>query len=106
MVARLFERIFAAARTALNAAETPLNSKGYWSFAALDAIDISNYMPFKRVGMIKPAPHTTMQLHGCENDGLTCLHAFMSYGKSGYIVDTTKFKKTAGPSSPSQLRQV
>lgn len=62
-VERRFETVFAAASTALKAAPPPLNSKFYWSIAALDAIGKQNYLPLKRGGMIHPSLNTTMQLH-------------------------------------------
>lgn len=99
-VERRFERIFAAARTALNAAASPLNSKEYWSFAAPDAIDISNYMPFKRDGMIQPAPQTTMQLHVWKTEVLGGPNGFLPYRQTGFIVDTMKKSSRPGELSP------
>ena len=93
IVERRFESIFAAARSALKAAPPPLNGKGYWSLAALDAIDKANYLPFKRQGNIVPSPHTAMQLHDCDTDELKGPQAFLPFGQPGFIVDTMKFKK-------------
>lgn len=48
---RRFESIFAAARTALKTALSPVNAQANWSFVALDAIDKANYISFKRDGI-------------------------------------------------------
>ena len=54
--------IFEAARAALKAAPAALDHQRYWSFAALDAIDKTNYLPLTRNGSFPPSPHTAMQL--------------------------------------------
>ena len=56
--------VFSAARAALKAAPAPPNHNKYWSFAALDAIDKTDYLPMKRNGIFTPSPHTEMRLHG------------------------------------------
>lgn len=43
---RRFKNILAAARTAMKGAPSPLNLSGYWSLAALYAIDRASFLPF------------------------------------------------------------
>lgn len=75
------------------AAPHPLNTKSYWSLAALDSIDKANYMLLKRHGYLQPFPHTAMQLNGCNTDILGGTHAFLPCGQAGFIVDTLKLHK-------------
>lgn len=93
IVDRRFESVFANVRASILVAPPPLNSKGYWSIAALDSIDKTNYLPFKRDDLIQPSPYTAMQLHGCDADILGGPNLFLPYGQAGFIVNTAKFKK-------------
>lgn len=63
MVDRRLGIIFSTARTALASAPPPLNQAISWSFAGLEAIDKSKYLPFRRDGQLAASPHTQMGLH-------------------------------------------
>lgn len=92
-VERRFETVFGAARTSLKAAPAPLNKPGFWSLAALDVIDKSNYLAFMRDGILQPSPHTSMQMHGCATDIFDGPASFLPFGQSGWIINTAKHKK-------------
>ena len=93
MVERRLGIIFGAARTALAAAPPPLNGSSFWSFAALDAIDKSNFLPFRRDNTLSASPHTLMQLHGHEIAEKEGPHNFLPFDLKGWIVNTEKHKK-------------
>lgn len=85
--------VFSAARSALKAAPPPLNNNQYWSFAALDAIDKSNYLPLTRDDALTPSPNTQMQLHGYCIDEKDGPDNFLPFGQAGWIINTAKNKK-------------
>lgn len=90
---RRFETTFADARAALLASPNLLNTNGYCSFAALDLINKTNFLAFKRNGILQPSTHTTMRLHGYDTDILGDQVNFMPESQAIFIINTAKFKK-------------
>lgn len=85
--------IFSEARAALVPSPPPLNSKPYWSFSALDAVEKSNYLSLTRDGAIGSSPHTSMALHGHDMDNKKRSDNFLPYGQAGWVVNTEKNRK-------------
>lgn len=77
--------IFSAARAAILAAPAFLNSKKYWSLAALVAVNESKFLPLTRDGTTGPSPHTQMKLHGHSIDEKEGPSNFLFFGQVGWI---------------------
>lgn len=85
---------FSAARAALKEDPALLNINKFWSYAALDAIGKTNFLPMRRNGTFTPSPHTQMQLHGFTTDKADGPHNFLPYVQAGWIVNTAPYKKS------------
>lgn len=86
------EIVFAAARAALKEVPAPLNNNQFWSFAALDVIDKSNYLPMKSDGAFTPSPDTEMMLHGNNVDDKEGPNKILPFRQQGWIINTAQQK--------------
>lgn len=93
IVERRLGFIFSAARSALATAPSSLCDLTYCFFAALDAINKENYLPFKREGILHLSLHTIIQFHDCDTNVLADPDSFLPFGQAGFIISTIKFKK-------------
>lgn len=80
MVERRLGIIFGSARSALAVAPPTLKKACFWSFAALDGIEKSNFLPFRRDGQLMASPNTQMELCEHETDEKEGPHNFFPFG--------------------------
>lgn len=89
-VERRMLTVMNATRAALKAASMPLR---FWSYAALDAIDKSNFLPVFRDGKLMPSPHQTLQNNGLDISAVESPDSFLPFGQIVYAVNTLATKK-------------
>lgn len=93
IVERRFESMSAATRTALAAASHLLSGSGYSSLDALDLIDESNYIPFKRNEILAQSPYTSIQLHYHDTIVIEGPYSFLTFVNTACLSTNTLYCK-------------
>eukprot|EP00173_Palmaria_palmata_P005254 Plantae.Rhodophyta-Palmaria_palmata.ctg8951.p1 GENE.Plantae.Rhodophyta-Palmaria_palmata.ctg8951~~Plantae.Rhodophyta-Palmaria_palmata.ctg8951.p1 ORF type:complete len:203 (+),score=15.84 Plantae.Rhodophyta-Palmaria_palmata.ctg8951:909-1517(+) len=89
-VKRRLLTVMNATRAALEAASMPLR---FWSYAALDAIDKSNFLPVSREGKLHQSPHKLLQNSGLDVSSVSSPYSFLPFGQIGYATNTSSTKE-------------